>query len=249
MATTRTTGRVPPGYENTAGTTVPISDTAVEFGFSDGYNFDTADFTAATLTLTDQVNNNGAVPWQQTFTDPAFSGVITKVSDTFDNGGVTASVSGDTITLNWAGTGVTNVTYSAVFDVGSALQVPEPSTWALLVLGAGVLGLSLRRRAIRIIDRFFVTRQRPKAQRIHHRHRSRAHRKNVPQNPAHARSRALVGLDVAGMVVALDLERARPAIAHIDDPGVFSRPLQHRPGPLVRAPLVGRRFRCTRLLL
>ena len=143
-------GAVPAGYENTAGTTVPISNTAVEFGFSDGYNVDTADFTYVTLTLTDQVNMNGAVPWQQTFTDPAFSGVVTKVSDTFDNGGVTASSSGDTIILSWAGTNTTDVTYTAVFDVGSVLQVPEPSTWALLAVGASLLGLTLRRHATRV---------------------------------------------------------------------------------------------------
>ena len=142
-------GAVPAGYENTAGTTVPISNTAVEFGFSDGYNFDTADFTSVTLTLTDQVNMNGAVPWQQTFTDPDFSGVITKTSDTFDDGGVTASASGDTLTLNWAGTNATDVTYTAVLDVGSALQVPEPSSWAMIGLGAGLLVLSLHRRATR----------------------------------------------------------------------------------------------------
>jgi len=42
--------------------------------------------------------------------------------------------------------------------------------------------------------------------------------------------------------VALDLERARPPIAHVDDPGVLARPLHHaprpgRPRPLGRQPL------------
>ena len=140
-------GAVPTGYENTAGTTVTISDTAVEFGFNDGYNLDTADFTDGTLTISDSVGSFGATPWQQTFTDPDFSGLITQVSDTFD-GGVTASALGDTITLNWDGTDNTGVTYAAVFDVGSTLQVPEPSTWALLGIGAGLLGLTLRRRSL-----------------------------------------------------------------------------------------------------
>ena len=139
-------GAVPPGYENTAGNTVTISDTAVEFGFSDSYNFDTADFTDLTLTLSDQVNNNGAVSWEQTFTDPDFSGVVTPVADTFDNGGVTANVSGDTLIFDWVGTDATNVTYTAVFNVGSVLEVPEPSTWALLAAGGMLLAVAGRRQ-------------------------------------------------------------------------------------------------------
>ena len=140
-------GAVPAGFENTAGTTVTISNTAVEFGFADMYNADSADFTDLTLTVRDQVGGSGASPWVQTFTDPGFSGLVSKVSDTFGNGGVTASALGDTITLNWAGTNATGVTYAAVFNIGSTLQVPEPSTWALLGLGSvGMLGVILRRR-------------------------------------------------------------------------------------------------------
>ena len=133
------------GSENTAGTTVTISNTALEFAFSDGYNTDRANFTDLTLTVGDNVGDNGALPWEQTFTDPAFNGMLTKVSDTFD-GGVTASISGDTITLDWAGSGPDHA-FTAVFDVGS---VPEPSTWAMLGLGVGLLGLALRRRASRV---------------------------------------------------------------------------------------------------
>ena len=66
---------------------------------------------------------------------------------------------------------------------------------------------------------------RPKAQRIHHRQRSRTHGKDVAQNPAHAGRRALKGLDVAGVVVALDLKGAGPAVAHVNDAGVLARPL------------------------
>ena len=74
--------------------------------------------------------------------------------------------------------------------------------------------------------------QRPKPQRIHHRQRPRIHRKNIPQNPADTRSRALIRLDVARMIVRLNLERTSPPIPHIDDPGILPRPLHHaaRPG-------------------
>ncbi len=133
--------------ENMAGTTVAISDSALEFAFLDGYNYDTADFTDSTLTISDSVGTNGALPWRQTFTDPAFNGFLAKVSDTFDDGGVTASILGDTITLNWGGSAPDNV-YTAVFDVGSVLQVPEPSTWAL-VAGGALLAAFARRRLAR----------------------------------------------------------------------------------------------------
>ena len=67
----------------------------------------------------------------------------------------------------------------------------------------------------------------PEAQRIHHRQRPRAHGEDVAQDAAHARSRALERLDVAGVVMALDLERAGPAVPHVDDACVFARPLDH----------------------
>ena len=139
------------GYENTAGTTVAISDSAVEFGFYDGYNNDTADFSDLTLTVSDSIGAFSALPWEQTFTDPDFNGVFTKISDTFDNGGVTASISGDTITLNWAGTNAADVRDTAVFNVGSVLQVPEPSTWTLVAAG-GVLAalVAWRKRFMRL---------------------------------------------------------------------------------------------------
>ena len=88
------------------------------------------------------------------------------------------------------------------------------------------IGVILVRRASalpRLARRYPVNR--PKAQRIHHRQRPRAHGEDVAQNPAHAGGRALEGLDVAGVVVALDLEGAGPAVAHVDDAGILARPL------------------------
>jgi hypothetical protein len=65
------------------------------------------------------------------------------------------------------------------------------------------------------------------AQRIHDRQGTRAHGEDVAQNAAHAGGRALKRLDVAGVVVALDLEGAGPAVAHVDDAGILARPLDH----------------------
>jgi hypothetical protein len=68
---------------------------------------------------------------------------------------------------------------------------------------------------------------RTKPQRIHHRQRSRTHRKNVAQYAADARRCALVRLDIARMIVAFDLERAGPSIAHVDDAGILAGSLHH----------------------
>ena len=51
------------------------------------------------------------------------------------------------------------------------------------------------------------------------------------------------------MVVALDLERARPPIAHVDDPCFLAWPLHHASRPRRPVPRVGSGFRWTRLLL
>ena len=70
---------------------------------------------------------------------------------------------------------------------------------------------------------------RPKAQRIHHRHRPRAHGENIAQDSAHSGGRALKRLDERRMIVGLDLESAGPAIADVDDARILTRPLHHEP--------------------
>src|SRR6266849_704541 len=68
---------------------------------------------------------------------------------------------------------------------------------------------------------------RPKPQRIHHRYGPRAHGENVTQNAADARSRTLKRLNKRRMIVRLDLERARPAVADVNNAGILARPLHH----------------------
>ncbi len=58
-------------------------------------------------------------------------------------------------------------------------------------------------------------------------HRPRAHRDDVAQDPAHACRRSLERLDRRGVVVRLDLERNRLAVAEVDHARVLSRPLEH----------------------
>ena len=65
--------------------------------------------------------------------------------------------------------------------------------------------------------------QRTETQTVHRRDRPRAHRENVAQDSADAGRRALKRFDERRMIVRFDLERGAPAVADIDDAGVFAR--------------------------
>src|SRR5262249_46349231 len=100
-------GLVPVGPLNkTLGTTVPIASPAVEFGTSDGTITITADFTDTTLALVfvSGAEPTGVQPEHFTFTDTAFTGLlIAKGTDTWANGGLSFSLTGDVLSINWAG--------------------------------------------------------------------------------------------------------------------------------------------------
>jgi hypothetical protein len=65
------------------------------------------------------------------------------------------------------------------------------------------------------------------AQRVHDQDRPGAHREDVAHDAADAGGRALVGLDVARVVVRLDLEGDRQALADVDDAGVLAHADEH----------------------
>ena len=112
-------GRVPAGYLNSNGITVTISSNAVEYGYNDGTVLISADFTGTQLVVTDHVMLTAPHynPIELVFSNTTFSS-LQKVSDTFPNGGLTSSLSGNVITLDWAGGGLTNgQTLQAVFYV------------------------------------------------------------------------------------------------------------------------------------
>jgi hypothetical protein len=119
-----------------SGTSATIGP-GVEFTYSDSFNTDTADFNDTGLTITDVVAGN-ATNFSMVFTDAAFQG-FTQVTN---NSGFTYSFSGDTLTVNFAGT-PTPGTYTTTF-------APEPSTLFLLSAGAlGLLGI-MRRQRLRV---------------------------------------------------------------------------------------------------
>ena len=64
-------------------------------------------------------------------------------------------------------------------------------------------------------------------QRVHRRNRPRPHGEHVAQDAADARRRALIRLDVTGVIVALHLEDHRLPVADIDNPGILARPADH----------------------
>ncbi|MCY1228471.1 hypothetical protein D9M72_407900 [compost metagenome] len=87
--------------------------------------------------------------------------------------------------------------------------------------------------------------RRAEAERIHRSNRTGAHGEDVAQDAADTGRRALVGLDIGRVVVALHLEDDAVAIIDIDHAGVFARPLddarafgRQRAQPLLRG-LVG----------
>jgi hypothetical protein len=144
---------VPDGFSNKLGrTTVTVAEPAIEFGFLDTANFDTVNITATQIIITDVRTGESASvasgsPFKITLTDTSFSDGITLLSNSFDS---TASLSGTTFTFNSFGTSKP-ATYTAVF--GFAAAVPEPSTWAMMILGfAGVGFMAYRKKsALRFI--------------------------------------------------------------------------------------------------
>jgi len=139
-------GFVPTGVNNEAGLPVTV-DGGTEFGYEDSANLDAADFTSKHLTITDLVFEDAA-PWEQRFTasTPGFFNNLTLVSTNFT--GLTYSVTGNTLKLNWGGTDSPDL-FTADFSFGSA--VPEPATWAMLIGGFGLAGGALRRRRATLV--------------------------------------------------------------------------------------------------
>lgn len=138
-------GFVPVGPLNkTQGNTVTIGP-AVEFGFLDPANDDSANFTGNTLTIQDIANGQGGALSTYTFTSGAFLGLaLTKISDTFVNG-VTGSLINDTLVVQappFTGAG----TFQAVFSLSDPTAVPEPQAIGLMVSGLALLGLAGRRK-------------------------------------------------------------------------------------------------------
>ena len=123
------------GYINESSPTVTIEGPGGIFGFADAADVDTANLFGNELTIGDDDVGGDALPWTMTFTDTAFTGLnVSLNSDNFINGGLTASVTGDTITVSWAGDPVpdSDPQYTGTVDLISAPPVPCRTAWRRL---------------------------------------------------------------------------------------------------------------------
>jgi hypothetical protein len=143
------------GYGNSVSpVNVPIVNPGIEFALTDSSVTQavtlTADFTGSTLTVTDlclDSNCEKDIPFTMFFTDTAFTS-INKVSDTFGSGGLSYSLAGDVIELDWTGFPASfpiNTSEQAVFNLASGpVGTPEPSSITMLsvaLVGFAVLTL------------------------------------------------------------------------------------------------------------
>ena len=112
-------------------------------------------------------------------------------------------------------------------EVGHAEAVAVAGDAADYAFDDGVVLVALTRFCVLVWIRSLaaLVRNRAEAERVHDGQGARAHGEDVAQDAAHAGGRALIGLNVAGVVVRFDFEGAGPAVAHIDDSRVFARPL------------------------
>ena len=117
------------GYLNATGTTVTVSGSAVEFGYDDGASLISADLGANGLVLSDAIEQSGSTNgFQMSFTDAAFAGLPLVVT-----GGnllpADFSISGDTLTVNYAAADVTSG--QMLTTTVGLVPTPEPSTFVL----------------------------------------------------------------------------------------------------------------------
>lgn len=134
------------GYLNASGTTVTISDTAVEFGFDDGSSRISADFSGNNVMISDLIEVAGPTnSFQMIFTDAAFTGqYLIPVFDSFPLSGY--SVVGDVMRLNHpGGNPAMGQTLTATFAV---TPVPEPATLGSIAIAVlAVLAIFFVRQA------------------------------------------------------------------------------------------------------
>lgn len=150
-------GFVPAGFGNSSpnGPSVVVGP-IVEFGYLDGASSIQANFsdTGLTLTFDPLITGSGFATQTYVFQDIAFVGAtVAQISNNFNNGGLTRTLVGNTLTLTYAGGSVNasdvfvanfSITPQAPPPVGNA--VPAPAGLLIVGLGVPFFGLASRFR-------------------------------------------------------------------------------------------------------
>lgn len=142
-------GFVPAGYLNSSpgSNTVVVSGSANEFGFGETNSLIIANFTDSQLIVSNNYSVTGvASSWVMTFTSTAFTGQsLSLVGQTFTPG-LTSSLSGNLITISWAGGSVNqNAPMQATYNIGTA-GVPDGGATVLMLAGALLMLAAGQRR-------------------------------------------------------------------------------------------------------
>jgi len=139
-------GFVPAIYGNASqGTNVVTVDPGIEFGYLDGLNTITADFTGNRLILADfSVGGAAAINYRFTALTPGAFGSIQLLSN--DLSRLSWSLDGDVLTIEVGAINSSEIRqYQATFAIGPA-AAPEPASWAMMLSGFGLIGGAMRTR-------------------------------------------------------------------------------------------------------
>jgi hypothetical protein len=142
------------GFTTTDGVPVSVNETAVSIGdgwatWSGGYTGQIlADYSSTSVTYA----LGAAVKGFGLFVEPDPYSVYDITLTTSDGQSLTQAVNGyaGAAFFGWTGSGVTSFTLSSATDFGAgdvfsaAGGVPEPATWAMMLMGFGAMGAGLR---------------------------------------------------------------------------------------------------------
>src|SRR5437870_12767337 len=97
----------------------------------------------------------------------------------------------------------------------------------MILVNLSLCGAGSLTRLVGAKPRPHISGNRSKAQRVHHRNRTRTHGEDVAQNSTYSGRGTLKRLDERWMIVRLDLKCAGPDLSDVVYPCIFSRSLHH----------------------